>query len=48
MTLGKGVVMSFSRKQKLNAKSSTEAELIRVDDVMPQIMWIKYFLEAQG
>jgi hypothetical protein len=34
--------------QKLNTKSSTEAELVAVADVMPQILWTKYFLEAQG
>ena len=28
MTMGKGASMSFSRGQKLNARSSTEAELI--------------------
>ncbi len=34
LTLGKGMVMSFSRKQKLNGKSSTECELTGVDDTM--------------
>ena len=29
-------------------RSSTEAELVRVDDCMPQILWTWYFLEAQG
>jgi hypothetical protein len=29
-------------------KSSTKAELVGVDDVMPQIIWTRYFLEAQG
>ena len=43
MTLGKGTLISFSRKQKLNAKSSTEAELIRIDDALPQILWTKFF-----
>ena len=37
MTLGGGTVSSFSRKQKLNGKSSTEAELIGMDDALPQI-----------
>jgi hypothetical protein len=32
----------------LNTKSSTEAELVGVDDRMPQILWTRYFLEAQG
>jgi hypothetical protein len=48
MSLGKGSVYSTSVRQKLNTKSSTEAELVAVDDVMPQVMWTRYFLEAQG
>jgi KUP system potassium uptake protein len=34
--------------QKINTKSSTEAELVTVDDVMPLILWTRYFLDAQG
>ena len=48
MTLGKGAVISFYRKQKLSAKSSTEAELIGVDDAIPQVLWTRYFIEDQG
>ena len=49
MSLGKGSVYSTSVRQKLNTKSSTEAELlVGVDDVMPQVIWTRYFLEAQG
>jgi hypothetical protein len=48
MSLGKGSVYSASTRQKLNTKSSTEAELVGVDDVMPQVLWTRYFLEAQG
>ena len=48
MSLGKGVVYSTSVKQKLNTKSSTQAKLVGVDGVMPQIIWTRYFLEAQG
>ena len=48
MTLGKGAVYNTSTKQKLNTKSSTEAELIAVDDVSGQVLWTKYFLESQG
>jgi hypothetical protein len=29
--------------QKLNTKSSTEVELVGVDDVMPLILWTRYF-----
>jgi hypothetical protein len=32
----------------LNTKSSTEAEVVAVDDMMPQVIWSRYFLEAQG
>ena len=32
----------------MNTKSSTEGELVAVNDVLPQILWTKYFLEAQG
>ena len=48
MSLGKGAVMSFSRKQKLNAGSSTEAELIGVADALGNIIWGLYFMQAQG
>jgi len=48
MTFGKGMPLTASKKQKLNGKSSTESELIAVDDVLPQVLWTHYFLEAQG
>ena len=48
MTLGDGAIISFSPKQKLNGKSSTEAELIGMDDALPQILWTQYFIEHQG
>ena len=37
-----------SRKHKLNTKSSTEAKLIGVDDVLTQVIWTRYFLKEQG
>ena len=48
MTLGKGAVCSISSKQKVNARSSTEAELIGVDDVISTVLWTKLFMECQG
>jgi hypothetical protein len=48
MSMGKGSVYSASTRQKLNTKSSTEAELVGVNNVMPQVLWTRYFLEGQG
>ncbi len=48
MTLGKGAIVSSSRKQKINTKSSTETELVAVDDKLGDILWMCYFLESQG
>ena len=48
MTLGRGTIMSKSTKQKLNTKSSTEAELVGASDCVPQIVWTNYFILAQG
>jgi hypothetical protein len=48
MSLGKGAIYGTSRRQKLNTTSSTEAELVGVSDVMPQVLWTRYFLESQG
>ena len=31
----------------INTKSSTEAELVDVDDAMTFVMWIKHFFESQ-
>ena len=39
MTLGKGTTYSTSSKQKLNMKSSTEAELVAIDNSMRQVLW---------
>ena len=48
MTMGKGCLQMTWRKQKLNTRSSTEAELVAADDAMTQILWTKMFLEEQG
>jgi KUP system potassium uptake protein len=48
MTMGKGSVYASSLRQKLNTRSSTEAELVGVDDAMGMILWTRLFLQAQG
>lgn len=48
MSLGSGMVYSSSTRQKINTKSSTEAELVGAGDLMPQVLWTRYFLDAQG
>lgn len=48
MSLGKVGIMGISHRQKLNARSSTGAELIGIDDALPYILWGLYFLQAQG
>jgi len=42
LSLGKGVIFGTSTCQKINTRSSTEAELVAVNEVLP------HFLEAQG
>jgi len=48
MTLGKGAVYATSRRQKINTRSSTEAELVGINDVVSQVLWTRYFMESQG
>ena len=48
LTFGKGMLYSTSAKQKLNARSSTEGELIGIHDILPQVIWTGYFMESQG
>jgi hypothetical protein len=48
LTMGIGIPISVSTKQKLNTRSSTESELVGVDDMMPIICWTRYFLLSQG
>jgi hypothetical protein len=47
LSLGQGALMSMSIKQKNSTKSSTEAELVGVDDAMNFVEWIQLFVEQQ-
>ena len=46
--IGKGSVCSKSSSQKLNTKSSTEAELVGLSDSMGDLIWLRNFLKGQG
>lgn len=49
LTMGRGFpIVSSTTKQKLNTRSSTESELVGVDDMMPSILWTRYFMKEQG
>ena len=45
---GWGVLLTMCKKQKLNTKSSTEGEIVGVSDFLPNVIWARMFLEAQG
>ena len=47
LTLDHGSILSISAKQKINTKTSTENELVGVDDAMIFAMWMKHFFESQ-
>ena len=48
ISFGIGVTHHKPCKQKLNAKSSTETEIIRASDCLPWLLWTKRFMEKQG
>ncbi len=48
MTKGKGSAISSSYVIKCNTRSSTEMELISIHEKLPDIIWMRYFVEGQG
>eukprot|EP00957_Ditylum_brightwellii_P175285 13344379-Ditylum_brightwellii.AAC.1 len=44
---GKGAIFAILTKQKLNTWNSIEAKLVGVNDMIPQVLWVHYFLEVQ-
>jgi len=47
LTMGKGFIISVTAGQQLNTRTSTEAELVAVDDIMSLILWERHFMIAQ-
>jgi hypothetical protein len=45
---GRGSLLRMCKKQKINVRSSCEGELVGIDDVLPLILWARYFIEEQG
>ena len=48
MSFDQGMALSYSWKQKINTKSSTEAELVGVDNLLGYILWACHFMIEQG
>ena len=48
ISFGTGIIHGKSSKQKMNAKSSTEAELIGMSEYIPFNIWVTNFLKCQG
>jgi hypothetical protein len=48
MSLGKGSIIGILKKKNINTIISFEYELVGADDTMSQVMWMRYFIEAQG
>ena len=48
MSMGHGILHGKSSKQKLNTKSSTEAELVGVSEYIPYNIWLLHFFAHQG
>ena len=45
MTMGTGGAYVHSRKNDMNTKSSTDAKLVKLDDVLTQVICTQYFLK---
>jgi hypothetical protein len=48
MLMGTGGLPCKSTKQKLNTKSSTKVELVGATEYIPNTIWSKLYLKAQG
>jgi hypothetical protein len=48
LSMGKGAVYGTSKGHKMVTRSSTEAKLASLYNVLPQILWTHNFLDGQG
>jgi hypothetical protein len=48
MTFGNNIIICDSTKQKVNAKSSTESEMVAAYNTSLKMLCTKHFMEAQG
>ena len=47
-TMGEGALTAICRKQGMNTRSSTEAEVVAADELVGPMLWTKEFLVHQG
>ena len=47
LTMGTGFPITKSTKHKLNTRSSTETEVVGVNNFTPAVLWSRLFLEGQ-
>ena len=48
ISMGYGIIAGKLAMEKLNVKSSTEAELVGMSEYLPNNIWLLMFLRAQG
>ena len=48
LSFGEGCLVNNSSKQKINTCSSTEAELVAINDAMALVLWCRLFIMGQG
>ena len=48
MSMGRGFTVVTSTKKNINTQISTEADMVGVDDCIPEVCWTQYLLEAQN
>ena len=48
LSMGRRFPIVSSTKHNMNTRSSTKIEVVSVDDYMPDVLWTRYWLDAQG